>query len=463
MLVANGMSEDEVAEMSQDPKKANKMMYDIINDAGGIEQFNKKMTEFQNQERLIESHRQQKEINEQTIRKNNYLIAQARNQQNEIKIRNDYMNHVTQRLREGNTDDVTDGFSINDGMTASIVDDVNKKLGYGRYNPKIVSESAKYFHKTDNDGTALNQNNFFSVGELNARLDEFLNTDFGRNLPQEQRVALRKRLEGTIDGAGGKDTVADLFQKGIKESGFGEFAEAMSGQIGTMGRFSAMLETAMAEVDKDEEGNPIFDVVNPTAGSVALIQLARLAQGAGVLSDKDVDRISGSARYKDSWSRWIDSKIGEERTLTQEMFDASPYYKNSINPRTGERYKVNEKIIVGGSQPSATDLQMFQDIARTLDRRSNEFAKEIIPDIYKKVRAKYGGFTIDELNTQTDLHKYMPQGLVDLSPSAEVRDSDLSNAIAMRMQGMSLSDIAFIVETETKREVNGMKTLLDLH
>lgn len=458
MLVANGMSKEEVASMAEDPKKANKMMYDIINDAGGIDKFNSQMKEFQQNEIQKKRFAQETKLHNQTVAKNNYLLDELDKKDRLSKIQNDYFTHLNSENKDGTkrmlSDDPTGEFKSNDPLAPQVIRQTNKTLGLGRYSPERISEAEQFFYKKDNEqdleAPTLGQTNFFSQGALQEELNKFYKTDQGRAMPQEQRNALETRLKSTIDGAGGQDTVAEIFEKRINNSGFGEFKEAMSGNIGTMGRFSAMLDTALVEVDKNEDGSPIYDVINPTAGSVALIQLARLAQGAGVLSDKDVDRISGSARYKDSWNRWISGKIGEERTLTQEMYDTSPYYKNSINPRTGEPWKVDEKIIVGGSQPSATDLQMFRDIAQSLDRRSNEFAQKIIPDIFKQVRAKYGGFTIDELNTQTDLHKYMPDGLVDLSPMANVSESDIKNIENLFLQGKSKEEIVNIVETETK-------------
>jgi hypothetical protein len=453
MLVANGMSKEEVASMAEDPKKANKMMYDIINDAGGIEKFNSQMKDFQQTEMQQKQFAQQTKQHNQTIAKNNYLLDELEKKERLSKLQNDYFTHLNSDNKDGTkrmlSDDPTGGFESNDPLAPQVIRETNKKLSLGRYSPERVSEAEQSFYRKDNpddlESPYLRQTNFFSQGQLQEELNKFYKTDRGRAMPQEQRNALETRLKSTIDGAGGQDTVAEIFEKRINNSGFGEFKEAMSGNIGTMGRFTAMLDTALIEVDKNEDGSPIYDVINPTAGSVALVQLAKLAQGAGVLSDKDVDRISGSSRYKDSWNRWISGKIGDERTLTQEMYDSSPYYKNSINPRTGEPWKVDEKVIVGGSQPSATDLQMFRDIAQSLDKRSNEFAKEIIPDIYKQVRAKYGGFTVDELNTQTDLHNYMPNGIVDLSPMANVTESDKSNIQNLFMKGFTKKEIENIV------------------
>ena len=55
-----------------------------------------------------------------------------------------------------------------------------------------------------------------------------------------------------------------------------------------MGKLRTMLDTAIVEND-----DGTIQIKNATAASIALIQMAKNAQGAGVLSDKDVDRISG--------------------------------------------------------------------------------------------------------------------------------------------------------------------------
>ena len=74
MLMSNGMSKEEVAEMSEDPKKANKMMYDIINDSGGIKEFNEKMQDFQKTQMLNDQFNQQKKLTALNIEKSELAL-----------------------------------------------------------------------------------------------------------------------------------------------------------------------------------------------------------------------------------------------------------------------------------------------------------------------------------------------------------------------------------------------------
>ena len=207
----------------------------------------------------------------------------------------------------------------------------------------------------------------------------------------------------------------------------------MKTNTGTMGNFRSLLDESLVTLD-----DGTVDIKNPVAASVALMQLARMAQGAGVLSNQDVNLIKGDQTLAASWERLISKNIGETTELTDDMIKQNPAWQNSINPETGEVFQVGDEVTLGGANLSAADMKMFQSLADKLDDRSNQFVQKVIPDIYKNVRATYGGFTIDQLNQFTDLHQYMPNGLVNLNPLSTVRQKDMQGIYyMMRHEEMS--------------------------
>ena len=133
----------------------------------------------------------------------------------------------------------------------------------------------------------------------------------------------------------------------------------MKGNAGSMGKLRTMLDTAIVEND-----DGTIQIKNATAASIALIQMAKNAQGAGVLSDKDVDRISGRQDFGSVLDRFFEKRIGQEMTLTKEMVEENPTWLRAVNPDTGKPFAVGDEVLVGGSEMSIDDLILMRDCRR---------------------------------------------------------------------------------------------------
>ena len=136
------------------------------------------------------------------------------------------------------------------------------------------------------------------------------------------------------------------------------------------------------------------------------------------------------------------------------MIKQNPAWQNSINPETGEVFQVGDEVTLGGANLSAADMKMFQSLADKLDDRSNQFVKKVIPDIYKNVRATYGGFTIDKLNQFTDLHQYMPNGIVNLNPMSQVTTKQMDAVVNMMNDGMTESEAKNFIRQNSMSDPN---------
>ena len=452
-LRGQGMPQDELDKLNEDPKAAKKFIYDAQREAGGIDKLMAQVQANYAFDQLQETDRQKEILFEQERKINKFQLEELQRKDDLQDQSLLYMQHLNSKNDDGvfyrDSDDPTGGFPTDNPAAYQAVLAVNEKLGLGMHDPRILSMFSDSLAQTDTDGTQLPYRNFASEADMFKQIDALLNSPAGRKLPVKQRNALIERQKLNIDGAGGKKTARELFKTEMEASGFGAFAEAMKTNVGTMGNFRKLLDETLIEKEDGTMG-----IKNPVAASVALMQMARIAQGVGVLSNQDVNLIKGSQRIGASYERLIEKNLGESVDLTQDMIDQNPAWQNSINPDTGEVFKEGDPIYLGGANLSAADMKMFQSLADALDGRATEFQKKVIPDIYKNVRATYGGFTIDELNKFTDLHQYMPNGIVDLNPMSQVTTNQMDAVHNMMRDGMERNEAINFIRQNSMNDPN---------
>lgn len=454
-LRGQGMPQDELDKLAEDPKAATKLVYDASREAGGIDKLMTQMQAEYSFSRLKEVDEMKDALHEQEKRKNFYMLKDLKSKDKLQTQTLNYMRHLNTENENGvfnrDSDDPTGGFDVSSPEAMQAVMAVNEQMGLGVHNPAILGMMSDSLAPVDEiTGEQLPYANFASEADMHKAIDTlFASSPLGRRLPPEKRNAFVERMKGNIDGAGDKPFARDIFKSELKASGFGAFAEAMKTNVGTMGNFRSLLDESLVILD-----DGTVDIKNPVAASVALMQLARMAQGAGVLSNQDVNLIKGDQTLAASWERLISKNIGESTELTEEMIAQNPAWQNSINPETGEVFQVGDEVTLGGANLSAADMKMFQSLADKLDDRSNQFVKKVIPDIYKNVRATYGGFTIDQLNQFTDLHQYMPNGIVNLNPMSQVTTKQMDAVVNMMKDGMTESEAKNFIRQNSMSDPN---------
>lgn len=390
---------------------------------------------------------------DQEQQKNSLLISEIEQRNKLQDSQNKYLRYLHETDENGKKHldslDPAQGF-LNNGeefnpTDLQAVQSINKSMGLGAYSPAMLTSIVNSFKKEDEGGTGeiLNGVNFKSRTDFEERWSKF--TAENPRLPREQLAAARARAEKLIVPEGG---VRKIIDNAVAKSGFGSFIETMKSQFGDMGNFRQMLNESLQGVEFDANGNATaYDVKNPVAASVALIKLARLAQGSGQLSNQDVDNVRGSSRYSDQFKRFFDKSFGSAHIVTKEMWENG--YKNAINPDTGEKFKVGDDAIFGGGQLNAADLLMFKDIADKLDLRSRQLTDEIIPQIYEEVRATYGGLTTNEIHEFSDLDMYKPTGFkTEEQKMAGVTSANVNSALRALKAGKSRAAIEKIVRNK---------------
>jgi hypothetical protein len=292
-LRGQGYTQEQLDKIAEDPSEAKKLVYDASREAGGIDKLMTQMQAEYSFSRLKEVDAMKDALHEQEKRKNFYMLKDLESKDKLQAQTMAYYKHLNTENENGvfnrDADDPTSGFNVSSPEAMQAVMAVNEQMGLGVHNPAILGMMSDSLAPVDEiTGEQLPYANFTSEADMHKSIDALLSSPLGRRLPPEQRNALVERMKANIDGAGDKPFARDIFKDELKASGFGAFAEAMKTNVGTMGNFRSLLDESLVTLD-----DGTVDIKNPVAASVALMQLARMAQGAGVLSNQDVNLIKG--------------------------------------------------------------------------------------------------------------------------------------------------------------------------
>lgn len=442
-----GTSPFEIQEWKEDPKKIDKAVMKMVKDVG-VDKLRESFRDRQTLKMAEEQRNQATNLYKLTLKDKELAIEEKNRALRSKQYGLDYQQHLMQKGADGrylrDTLDPTEGFDLmgEDGKVDSekldAVMQINKSMNLGRYSPQMVSAVFDSFRRNDvgGDGKLLPQVNFLSEASFQQRINEMFADPRFANLPPESLAQAKERLRKTIVPKGG---VREIIDNAVERNGFGAFAEQAKTQIGTMGRFTSLLDEATVMT---EEG---LAVKNPVAASVVLMQMARMAQGVGVLSNQDVALIAGSKTAEAQYQRFIEKVLGDKITLTKEMMENNPAWAGSTNPDTNKRYEVGDDVLVGGANLSAADLKMFKDIATELDSRFKQMVDVSIPQIYEEVRGIYGGLTTEEIHSQSDLDVFYPDGFRSAATKQMqidgVPESNIASAVNAYDSGLSRTAI----------------------
>ena len=433
-LLSHGYSPFDIEEMRANPEKIDKEAMKVVKDIG----IDKIRTTFQQQEatRMAEQkHQQATNMYNLAVQEKELVLEDLRQERDLSRYSNDYLAHLNKVAKDGRKNieqlDPSRGYDMTgeDGkvnpLKVQAVMNMNKTMKLGAYSPQMKVQMMESFKRNDEGGSGkrLESINFKSKTDFNRRWSEF--TMNNPDLPNEQVANLKEELRDLIVPEGG---VRKIIDNAIEKNQFGAFSETMKTQFGTMARFRSQLDLAFGVIE-DYKGQLRRSgrVANPVAASIALMQMARMAQGVGVLSDKDVDRIGGS-RAIDATIDRLDQKFRSKKVkLTQKMIEDGGEAYLGNNPDTGKQWEVGDEISLGGAELSTADLTFFEQIADALDGRAKTLVDVVVPQIYEEVRATYGGLTTNEIHEFSDLDIFYPQGFRkegEVASQVDQRDVD---------------------------------------
>lgn len=469
-LLSHGYSPFDIEEMRANPEKIDKEAMKVVKDIG----IDKIRTTFQQQEatRMAEQkHRQATDLYNLTLQEKKMAVEDAKEQRAISQQTNLYLAHLSSDSGDGrqmrDTLNPSAGFlqpdenGVIDPIRLQAVQAVNKSMNLGKYSPAMVSAIQESFRKKDEGGTGelLKAVNFKSQADFEEQFSEFVKKN--PSIPKEQITAAREQLQKLVAPTG---KISEVIKKAIEDSQFGAFIETAKTQAGTMGRFSTLLDETLTTTI-GEDGGEYLKVKNPVAASVVLMQLARMAQGVGVLSNQDVNLIRGDQRTVESIRRFMEKYIGESVDLTQEMIDADDRWTKTINPKTGKVFEIGDPVNLGGANLSARDLMMFKDIAKVMDDKHQEMLTKIIPQVYDVVRGNFGGLTTNEIHEFSDLEMFYPDNTGnETAPLDGVDDDKVKNLFSAFLEGKSKEYLRSYIQSQesyTEADEPELNMLLD--
>lgn len=459
--LAKGLNPFDIQQIQTDEKYRNKEGQKLIKDAGGVKELIKnyregiqfKQEQQSNQQKLIYQQaqtnliqNQNKQIELQTNlsnAKNAYLTWSSDPKNKDVTPATRSQEYLKYVKEQGG--DVS--------LATQSVQEVNKAMGLGRYNSALLPTIKQSMMKKEGDGTQLEELNFLSQSEMQNAVDSVITN---LNLPQEQIDALTKQLESLVVPDGGVRKTANEIAELV---GFGEFKQVMD-SMGDLRQTDLLINNALAYVMKnpnDPEGLKEYFVGNPVSASVALIKLAKLAQGAGVLSNQDVNRIQGSQTFYENVNRWYDKKIGSEYKVTSKDIGEGGQFHKLINPATSKPYEAGEIVQYGGGEITANDLLFMKDVMGALQGKFMSDTNKYVPRIFKGVQDQYGGLTLGEIDTQLGgISEFMQGGIESLYKNQAVpMETDVAHARNAIKKGMSreefLSQLGDLTPEQSQR------------
>ena len=403
MLISGGMSKEEVTEMSEDPKKANKMMYDIINDSGGIKEFNDKMQDFQKTQMLTDQFNQQKDLTALTIeQKQLTLNALEKKTADEAGIKKIFGSAFKQ-----GEDGVTTFDHNNLSYTqeeAHLLPQVFEQLKSLNLMPE--ASHASWLSSAKAQGI-YDRTNPSLMRELFA---QYMSA-FGGDIKGEARNGMYRRLEeDLIEPTVVMETSKKYFQSdpNYKER---QMAESVNDKL------QAGIQTA---IKQNNEG--AYEIANASSAGFVVRQFARLANGVGVMTDQDVNSVKGAS----------DARSTYERLKTQILGDGSVERKATAQDvQNGWADKVGEIITVKiGARASVQDILGIQEATKALMEVNDRRLEQMGIETHEKLKTAYPNVSEERL--------------LELSPYSKYHN----RAYAFTMSDDELPDLAKTLEVE---------------
>ncbi len=447
-FLESGGSPFDLEQMKTDDKFRGKMRDEYIKSAGGIDKFKEQVNQKVQLNQATEKHSAQMQMFEKQTKQLELSNTEKEKAVQGQEYANQYLAHATKWKQDPNNKSKVIGAgesfikTIGDqggdmAIARQAVMSSNKAMGMGFHNPQIQGVMMESMKKSEIDKRKLTGLNFLDQSEKENALNKMI-ADSGGRIPQAQIEAMSKRLDGLVVPTGKLREVTD---KSFKAQGFGSFEEDAQG-IAKAKELGILIDNALVQV-KNDDGTQSYQIRNSVSANISLIKLARLAQGAGVLSDRDVSRVQGSERFTDIIDRTLDKRIGNVVELTEADVSEGGLYHNLKNPDTGQLYTVDDEVEYGGASVNADDLLAMRDLLGAKKKYFDSEMRDKLPNVIREIQSQFSGLTLDDIHKGTGLGDYLDGGIHSMLESGEsLSDYDVKNVKQLVRGGVNNLDDA---------------------
>jgi hypothetical protein len=363
----------------EDPKKARKMMGDIVAQAGGVEEFEKKMMEQQKMGMLVEEHANAQKLSSLKTEEASLALDALKRQTKEEK----QTRKLFAQAFKKNEDTGEVKFDIDqiktDEKNRYLLPAVYKQFkdmgllgdfNYSKWKNSLIQNDA--WDPSDRQGMA-------------ALLDSTVAAypDMGG----EDSRRIRQNLQDDTYEPDEIMASADKWWNQNPNSKTWMEAEETNSRIDTG------LKNALAQ---DESGN--YVVKNASTAGFVIRQFARLANGVGVMTNDDVDAVKGASDAQSTWdrlkTRFLGDKI-ETRQATEEDV------RNGFADRVGET--INIRL---GARATAQDLLMIKDATEAFMKVNQRRLQDHGLELHDYLKNAYTGVPEDRLLALSPFSQY---------------------------------------------------------
>jgi hypothetical protein len=334
MWSRKGLNPFELQAAREDPKKARKMMGDIINQSGGVEAFQKQVLEEEKLGMLKEEHANAMQLSSLKTEEAGLALDALKRKTADEELSRELFAQAFKKDEE--TGEVK--FDIDNIKTTEenrhmlpVVYDQFKKMGLlGKFN----------YSKWKNN---LIQNNAWDASDRQGMSAMFDAT--AAAYPDMSGEDVRRFKQNLTDDTYEPDEVMDSANKWWNQN---PNAKTWMEAEETNSKINTGLGNALA---KGPDGQYI--VKNASTAGFVIRQFARLANGVGVMTNEDVDAVKGASDAQSTWdrlkTRFLGDKV-ESRPATEEDV------RNGFADRVGDQ--INIRL---GARATAQDLLMIKD------------------------------------------------------------------------------------------------------
>ncbi len=425
-----GLNPFDLQEARDDPKKAHKMMGDIVDQAGGVKEFQNKLIESNKFEMLKEQHSISMKLSQTKAEEAEMALNALKIEKNDEEARKLLFAQAFTRDEE----------------TGEIKFDIDN-LEPSEENRHVLPSVYKQFKEMNllgNFNYSKWKTNLIRSGAWDAS-------------DQQGMSALLDQSMGAYPDIGGEDMrrykqnlTGDTHKPDVIMKSANEWwnqdpsAKVWMESEETNSKINTGLNNALAQGPDGQ-----YVVKNASTAGFVIRQFARLANGVGVMTNEDVDAVKGASDAQSSWDRLKTRFFGDELQSRQATAED---VKNGWAEKEGEM--INVRL---GARATAQDLLMIQDATKAFMEVNQRKLQGRGVELQKYLESSYTGVPKERLLQLSPFSEYWHRShKMDFS---DLQVKKISRMIALKGQDATVAALRKSNPDATDRQLSKLINL----
>jgi hypothetical protein len=360
-----GWDDEMIAEMQQDPRKAEKYVYDAMREGGGPQKFKEGLMQARAEQRMEKQFQQSVKNNNLTnqslqisLNENKRLVEESKNKSN-------LYSHMFKKDDQGNV-------SLDKNNLLKNTPEGQEYLAY-----QIIGDMGLnnlnmpgWLSAVTEDGSDL----LSYPDQLMKQASRAISMHPGTSI-EEQEKALDIVRDRIIEPANITKTAVEFWDTDPNNKPRLESMEAI-------GDLKVNISTAIGQDDDNK-----YYIKNAPSAGTAVRKFARVANGAGVMTDQDVSSVGGPQNFNSMWNRFTNKYLSDTvRPATEQDVDLG--YANSV----GEEIYINT-----GASVTPEDLIFMKDATIAIEKLNRGRLQDAGIKTQEHLQSTYATLSSDRL------------------------------------------------------------------